>query len=67
MQYAKQRELISNLDKKLDYHNLQKDRHPYINELRSFMEEKRRATNNPESKKMNTPHDVARNDDYYAK
>ena len=55
------------MDKKLDYHNLQKDRHPYINELRSFMEEKRRATNHPENKKMNTPHDVARNDDYYAK
>ena len=46
LEYAKQRELLANLDKKLDYHNLQKDRHPYINELRSYMEEKRRTTKN---------------------
>ena len=31
------RELIQNLDKKLDYYNLQRERHPYINELRTFM------------------------------
>ena len=41
MQYAKQREIMQNIDKKLDYHNLQKDRHPYINDLRAFMQRKK--------------------------
>lgn len=68
MQYAKQRELISNLDKKLDYHNLQKARHPYINELRSYMKDKRSSVHDPEITKMNTPHDYARKeDDFLAK
>ena len=55
MQYAKQRELLNNLDKKLDYHNLQKDRHPYINDLRSFMQRKRSSNpDNIELKDFNT-------------
>ena len=45
MHYAKQRELLTNLDKKLDYRNLQKDRHPYINDLRSFMNKKHKNDN----------------------
>ena len=41
LQYAKQREILSNIDKKLDYHAMQKDRHPYINDLRAAMQRKR--------------------------
>ena len=41
IKYAKQKDLLSNLDKKLDYHNLQAEKHPYISELRSFMQNKR--------------------------
>ena len=40
MQYAKQRELLANIDKKLDYHNLQEERHPEINDLRAAMKQR---------------------------
>ena len=45
IKYAKQRELITNLDKKLDYHYLQQGRHPYINDLRDAMKKKKTSSN----------------------
>jgi rubrerythrin len=44
LKYAKQRELLANLDKHLDYRALQQTRHPYIKELKAAMQ-KGRATN----------------------
>ena len=41
MQYAKQKDMIANLDKKLDYHNIQKEKHPYLNDLRKYMTRKK--------------------------
>lgn len=35
LRYANQRELLANIDKKLDYHTRLKSRYPYINELRA--------------------------------
>ena len=54
MQYAKQKDMISNLDKKLDYHNIQKEKHPYLNELRSFMSRKK-STNPRDSIDVDSP------------
>ena len=36
LNYAKQKALLRGLNSKLDYFNLQKERHPYIKELREF-------------------------------
>ena len=36
--YAKQREFLANLDKRLDYHNIQKAKHPHLGDLRAFMQ-----------------------------
>ena len=43
IRYAKQRELLSNIDQKLDYHNMHAERHPYVNELKTYMAANRRT------------------------
>ena len=41
MNYAKQKALLTGLDAKLNYFSLQKERHPYIKELRDFANAKK--------------------------
>ena len=36
LNYAKQKALLQGIDIKLNYFNLQKERHPYIKELREY-------------------------------
>ena len=50
--YAKQRHLLANLDKRLDYHNLQKQKHPYLNDLRNFMKH-RKPSGSTDKDRMN--------------
>ena len=52
IKYANQRKLLANLDKRLDYKVLQAERHPNVNELRSYMKIERKINDSARKSKQ---------------
>ena len=64
LNYAKQKSLLKGIDQKLNYFNLQRERHPYIKELRDFAEAekaKRKTGTDYQTKHEEAINEIAKN------
>ena len=64
LNYAKQKSLLQGIDQKLNYFNLQKERHPYIKELRDYAlaeKSKKKTGTDYQNKHEQAINEIARN------